>query len=78
MRLLGLEPKTYGLKVRPALAATNDSATTSGDRTFVLADCLAFLATKSPDLSLVVERWESLPGPIRAGIVAIVRAGTAD
>jgi hypothetical protein len=39
-----------------------------------LAFCLAFLTRKSADLALVVERWESLPEALRAGIVAMVKA----
>jgi hypothetical protein len=35
---------------------------------------LALLARKSPDLALVVERWEALPEAVRAGIVAMVKA----
>jgi hypothetical protein len=35
---------------------------------------LAFLAQKSADLALVVERWESLPEAVRAGITAMVKA----
>jgi hypothetical protein len=27
------------------------------------------------DLALIVERWESLPDAVRAGIVAMVKAG---
>jgi hypothetical protein len=27
-----------------------------------------------PDLALVVERWEALPGAVKAGIVAMVKA----
>jgi hypothetical protein len=27
-----------------------------------------------PELALILERWSSLPEPIRAGIVAMVRA----
>jgi len=40
----------------------------------VLAFCLALLSPISPDLALVVKRWETLPEPIRAGILAMVRA----
>jgi hypothetical protein len=29
-----------------------------------------------PDLGLVIERWESLPDAIKAGIVAMVKAAT--
>jgi hypothetical protein len=39
-----------------------------------VADCVAFLAEKSPDLAAVVDAWEGLPEPIRQGIVAMVRA----
>jgi hypothetical protein len=35
---------------------------------------LALLTQKSPDLAVVVERWEALPEAVRAGIVAMVRA----
>jgi hypothetical protein len=35
---------------------------------------LALLAQKSPDLALVVERWDALPEALRAGIVAMVKA----
>jgi hypothetical protein len=31
-----------------------------------------------PDSALVIERWKSLPDAIRAGILALVRAATAD
>jgi hypothetical protein len=44
----------------------------------VLASCLAFLAAKSPGLGLVVERWESIPEAVRAGIVAMVEAATGE
>jgi hypothetical protein len=39
-----------------------------------LASCLAFLSQKSPDLALLLERWDALPEAVRAGIVAMVRA----
>jgi hypothetical protein len=37
---------------------------------------LAFLSRKSTYLALVVERWDSLPEPIRAAILALI--GTVD
>jgi len=40
-----------------------------------LAFCLAFLAKKSPDLALLVERWMDIPEALRGGIVAMVKAG---
>jgi hypothetical protein len=39
-----------------------------------LAFCLALLSQKSPDLALVIERWDALPDAVRAGIVAMVKA----
>jgi hypothetical protein len=38
-----------------------------------LAFCLALLTRKSPDLALLVERWDALPEVVRAGIVAMVK-----
>jgi hypothetical protein len=43
----------------------------------VLASCLALLARKSPDLALVVERWDTLPEALRAGILAMIDAASA-
>lgn len=40
----------------------------------VLASCLALLTRNSPDLVLLVERWDGLPEAVRAGIVAMVKA----
>jgi hypothetical protein len=39
-----------------------------------LADHLALYTHLSADLALIIERWEALPEPVRAGIVAMVRA----
>jgi len=39
-----------------------------------LADCLALLRQKSPDLGLVVKRWDTLPEAIKTGILAMVKA----
>jgi hypothetical protein len=38
-----------------------------------LASSLALLARKSPDLALIVERWDTLPEVLRAGILAMIR-----
>jgi hypothetical protein len=39
---------------------------------------LAFFQQKSPELALVIERWDSLPEAVRAGIVAMVRAAAPE
>jgi hypothetical protein len=43
-----------------------------------LADYLALLREKSPDLALLVERWDELPEPVRVGIVAMLEAVKGD
>jgi len=53
-----------------------DTSVTSKNAPNVLASCLALLARKSPDLALLVERWDGLPEAVRAGIVAMVKAAT--
>jgi hypothetical protein len=74
MRLLGLEPKTYGLKVR-----SDDSPTIANESTYDysqndLASCLALLAQTRPELAKVVEAWDTLPDAVRAGMIAMVNA----
>ena len=54
-------------------SASPSQSSTSGNAEENLAFCLAFLAQKSPDLALIVERWDSLPEPVRAGIVAMIK-----
>jgi hypothetical protein len=74
-----------GLENRSTFAthhfANLDDANTSGNKANGPADnmafCLAFLAQKSPDLALLVERWEELPEAVRAGMVAMVKAAGA-
>jgi hypothetical protein len=34
---------------------------------------LALLQEKSPELALILERWDSLPEAVKAGIVAMVK-----
>ena len=53
---------------------SNDSTNTSENPENNSADYLALLRQKSPDLALVVERWDSLPEAVKAGIIAIVKA----
>jgi hypothetical protein len=35
-------------------------------------------AGSDPDLALLIERWGDLPEPVKAGIMAMVRAGKSD
>ena len=69
----GLIPYS-GLANRSDLPASHSPPDTSGDDQKNLAVYLALLAKKSLDLALTVERWDSLPEAVRAGIMAMVRA----
>ena len=72
VRLLGLEPRTYGLKVRRGRDASAEREGVYGDRRNNSADCLALLRQENPELAAVVEAWEALPAAIQAAIVAMV------
>jgi len=39
---------------------------------------LSFLAQESPDLAVIVERWDRLPEAVRAGIVAMCRSAVPE
>ncbi len=72
----GFEPLTCGLQNRCSSSATNDDATTCGNDAENSADYLALLERESPDLALLVKRWDTLPEPVRAGIMAMIRASS--
>jgi len=72
VRLLGLEPRTYGLKVRSGRGASADTQGSCGDAAKNVADCVALLRQEKPELAAVVEAWEALPAAIQAAIVAMV------
>jgi hypothetical protein len=55
-----------------SIPSDNDKTCESGENKS--ADYLALLRQKSPDLALVVERWDSLPEAVKAGIIAMVKA----
>ncbi|MHC4441610.1 MAG: hypothetical protein ACYTF1_10670 [Planctomycetota bacterium] len=65
---------TCGLQNRcdESVTSDNDKTCESGEKNS--ADYLALLRQKSPDLALVVERWDSLPQAVKAGIIAMVKA----
>ncbi len=74
LRPAGFEPATYGLGNNPGSLATSSTPATCDNHEKVLASCLALLTRTSPDLAKVVEHWDALPEPVRAGIVAMVQA----
>jgi hypothetical protein len=62
------------LQSSPASAQALDNSGFPVGDTERLAFCLSLLTRKSPDLALLVERWDSLPDAVRAGIMAMVKA----
>ncbi len=73
-RPAGFEPATYGLGNRCDTPATNEDTTTCDNDAKNSADYLALLVRNSPDLVLLVNRWEALPEAVRTGIMAMIRA----
>ena len=78
MRPGGFEPPTYGLGNRCASPLTIDESNPSDITEKNLAFCLALLKQKSPDLALLVERWDDLPEAVKAGIVAMIDSTKAE
>ena len=74
----GFEPSVpCGTAVFKTAAQSPQAAQEHGDAARgdgVLVPCLVFLREKYPDLAELVESWETLPEPMRAGIVAMIRA----
>ncbi len=67
-----LKPPPRGIEPLPEGAQVASESGLSETRQDVLASCLALLCAEHPDLASVVAVWDALPGPVRAGIVAIV------
>jgi len=75
---MALEPRTYGLKVRPRSDVTSGHAIPSDDSDSALAPRLATVKETCPRLAMVVDAWPDLPEPIRAAILAIIRSATGE
>ena len=68
--MLGLEPRTYGLKGR-----CGDDVTGDATNTYDSAENQVHQERhQDAELSSVIEAWPTLPDAIRAGIVAMVKA----
>ena len=74
VRPAGLEPATCGLGNRKNATVRASQTSTYNDTDSVLGACLATLQQHIPDLASVVEGWENLPEPVRAGIPAVISA----
>jgi len=63
-----------GLANRCSLGTEPDSIRPYDEPEKTLPTGLPIFSDNDPDLAAVVEAWDRLPEPIRAGIVAMVRA----
>jgi hypothetical protein len=68
-----VKPPT-GFEDQSSPTVTTSHENTSEEPPIDWARCWALLREKSPDLALIVEQWESLSEPVRAGILAMVKA----
>ena len=66
-----------GLANRCDESVTSVNKNTSVNSKKYLAENLALLASKSPDLVLVVEYWDNLPEAVKVGIMAMVKAAAS-
>jgi hypothetical protein len=78
VRLSGLEPETYGLKVRSAIAPILDGVKTSGNLAERLGAVLGVFGSDFDGLVKIIAAWPKLPEPIRRAIVAMADAITGE
>ena len=71
---MGFEPMNNKSAIRRPPHGTTDEQSTHETGPGTLAECLALLAQNDPDFATVAEAWSELPEPVRAGIVAMVKA----
>ena len=78
LRPTGFEPVTCGLGNRAPSGVSDSIANTydegQGELGVLLGALAAEIAPAAPDLSAVLSAWAGLPEPIKAGIVAMVKA----
>jgi hypothetical protein len=76
VRLSGLEPETYGLKVTCEPQETLEKQGFLDDAGADAGAVETKTAHFEPDLQAVIDGWQDLPEAIKTGILAMVRAGS--
>ena len=71
--MLGIEPRTYGLKDRclKNVTPTNKGLTQNSNPVFDTS--LAILLQKYPDLQEIISAWPNLPEHIKAAVKALIQ-----
>jgi len=73
MRVLGLEPKTYGLKVSKLENLTAlESTGYNPPENHLTANLTENATTIQQDLAKIINRWPSLPPNIKAAIMVLI------
>ena len=73
MRALGLEPRTYGLKVRKTENVTDLKATSYKSlENHLTANLTENDNTIQQNLAKIINRWPSLPSNIKAAIMVLI------
>jgi hypothetical protein len=72
----GFEPPTYGLGNRCRSRVTAEPARTCDSASSCTPSGTPEIPGGDPELALIVSSWSRLPEPIRAGIVAMVKAAS--
>jgi hypothetical protein len=73
MRVLGFEPRTYGLKGHCSKSISLTDKELTKDETSHLSTGLDKIVQKYPDLKLIIESWPRLPENIKIAIINQVR-----
>ena len=73
MRVLGLEPKTYGLKGSRSENITDlESTSYESSKTDLTANLTRNPTIIQQDLARIINRWRSLPNNIRQAIMVLI------
>ena len=72
-----LEMEAAGIEPAAGLPEPQISQSLAPTAENTLAHSLACQVEKDPNLKMLVELWDRLPEPVRAGIVAMVKASSA-
>ena len=70
--MLGLEPRTHGLKGRCSASPTPDNVTTCEKHKSDYAKSLAIVRQEHPDLAEVIDAWPRLPAHVAQTIRAML------